>query len=487
MNIINTEREQIINENNTAQTEFLNFIKKLPFKEVPEISVKIPLYGDLDLSFLREQGYTQVTNIYLAKGKITNIRNIPDGITRLEIDDNLLVELPELPSSMIRFSISNNHLSSVDLIKTPNIKYFNGSFNNLTEVLNIPNTIEELYLHNNKLKSIDLKEAINLKILHCSNNPLLVIKNLPDGISDFQCENRPLMEITDDSSESKSLVKELKNKISEIEDNSTESTESKIDYIEGLREYFKIKSIYDNAYLKKKRSVYNSAPTSKIGRKRVKDIIMPCIGCKRRVGTIFSKKDNKYMAICGDARNPCNFKISIFNGVHYNLQDSLYLFKDSCEQDKSNIIMQKMDTLFSYISDDKSVEVFKKYLEEFNEDSETYNGLLEKYNDTYFNSHKNSQLREKNTKLHESINEFKKLISEYKENGNTETLKYAMDLNVKDILQYEKQIRMLKYEIMEMEEDKKNELYILSQRIANISKELHNVSEDPRVITFSNF
>ena len=100
MNVIYQEREDILRENNTAQTEFENILKNLDLTNTIELNIYTSLFGDLDLSILENEQYKFIRSLIFNEGSITSIKNIPNEISKLVISGNLLTELENLPKSL---------------------------------------------------------------------------------------------------------------------------------------------------------------------------------------------------------------------------------------------------------------------------------------------------------------------------------------------------------------------------------------------------
>jgi len=385
MNIIKQQRENIIKENNTAQQRLNDILEKMN-KRTNILDIREPLHGDIDFAILKEE-FSNIRSILLTEGEITNIINIPEGITRLVIDKNLLFELNDLPSSLTNLGINYNYLTNIDFSKLKNLEYVNVSHNQIGELENLPMELIELHCENNQLRSLDLRGLDNLKVLNVSYNKITIIENLPTNISDFNYDNNPSIEFIN----SPVIPKDKTSK----EDQENIATLQQISYEDSLNEYFKLKNYYETSHHKEKEKIYDSSPTKKIARQKILQLKPPCIYCKRAVGTIFSKKDNHYMAICGDSANPCKLKIDIFSGNFGSNIHLLYNFKEHVEELKDDIIRQKLDNLFNYTTEEKSIALFKKRLEEFNFDSSMLKELIDRHNENYDNPHKKELIQKK--------------------------------------------------------------------------------------------
>ena len=77
------ERRNSALEENTAQDEFKSLITDMR-KIKRDISITVPLQGNLDLSILSEMGFTKIISISFIAGDITKLSNIPEGIKTID-------------------------------------------------------------------------------------------------------------------------------------------------------------------------------------------------------------------------------------------------------------------------------------------------------------------------------------------------------------------------------------------------------------------
>ena len=484
MNIIRQEREIIIKENNTAQQRLKDILEKIN-KRTNILDIREPLHGDIDFSILKEE-FSNVKTIQLPEGDITNIINIPEGVTKLEINKNFIFELNDLPSSLTSLGVTYNYLSNIDLTQLKDLEYLNVSHNQISELENLPTTIIELNCENNQLRSIDLRGLSNLKVLNVSYNKLTIIENLPENITDFNYDNNPSIEFRNSA-----VIPTGKTNKQQVEEN---LIQQQIGYEDSLQYYFKLKNKYEKTLSEEKQNIYYSSPTKKIARQKILKLKPQCINCKRAVGTIFSKKDNRYMAICGDTANPCRLKIEIFSGNYGPNIHLLYNFKDTIDELKDDIIRQKLDNLFNYISEERSVNKFKQKLEEYNFDSSMFKELLDRHNENYNNPHKKELIQKKSDAIYKYIENIRELLKEYEKTENKEILKSAVYIQRKDLLPEINNLRLLSNEVMEMNYDvviaggfgaiPLLNYYLFKNDVA-LSKNDFTFGEPPRVLHFS--
>ena len=465
---IQQERDEIIQNNNTAQQRFINIIEPIS-RDVDEIVVSEALYGTLDFSVLDTKGFKKIRKIILGEGKITEIIHLPKTLSIFVCSNNLLVSLDNLPPELKELNISHNYLTTIDFRETPFLIIFNGYNNELSELTNLPSSLNEIDVHDNKIVQLDLLELNELKKLDCSNNSKIILQNVPKSLIDLKMDNDPFSEIEHMAGSSK--------------DEGKEEAEIKRNFEEALDEYYRLKSEYEKKALQIKKKAFKSAPTVKLGIKEVKKIVPPCINCKRKVGSIFRFNDNKYTAVCGDLEEPCNLNIQLFISEYYNFEDVLYEFRNDIEEAKESIIKQKMNIIFNYTDEQRSVFHFKHELEKYNTKSDIYKDLFDHYNELYNNMHKTELIKRKRERIHEIIDQIKLLLTEYEKDNNKEILKTAMDVQTKNLIPELNNLRKLKYEIMEVVIKENNES-ILFQKEIPLSKIVYSWGEVPKVIKF---
>lgn len=466
-NIIHTLRENIINENNTADDVFSDFLRTLN-NQTTEIYVNISLQGDLDLSILKKKNFNDVNSITFIKGDITNISNIPENIKILNISNNLLIEITNLPKNIRHLDIKNNYISHLDLKQTPNLEELDCQDNQLKEISNIPNKLISLLCSRNKLKKINLNKSKQLKILHISNNPFVIIENLPEDITEFERDETADI-ITSDENENK---------------NKTKESIRKIEYQTALNEYFKIKTKYEKEFKEKKKKLKEKTQNTKKYIKKLKNLTNKCIKCQRPVGTIFSLKNNKYTAVCGDTSKPCDLNISLYRGDYENIGSGLYIFKYSIDKMKEEIITQKMDTLFNYISEEKSVELFKEKMETYKTDEELYEKMSFKYREIYDNKEQKEKLEEKNTEIQNTMKYMKELLKEYEKTNEKSILQTVVNIYQKELVPKINIYNDLKYGIREMIRKNEEENEILYQKTHKLNDIEIMFGEEPNVVRF---
>ena len=436
MNIIIEKRDSILRENNSAQNYFESIIENLS-DSIPELTVNEPLHGDLDLSILER--FSNIQTISFGHGELTSIKNIPKSVKKLQCSQNMLIGFENIPDELEELVCDKNFIDELRFSNHSKLTILHAEDNKLTELKDLPKGLVEIYVENNQIKLINFAGSTTVKVLHANNNPIDYISNVPPTLIDVQTSNYPTIQTLGEN-----MV-------------DYEEPHHSLEYNETLHDYFKLKSKYDTTLYELRKEAYNDAiykyKKNKKEAKRAASQIKPkCVNCKRPVGTIFSRKDEHYTAICGDTNleTKCSLKIDIFRGDTSSFENLFYLFKDQSERLKDKIILQKLHTLFGYIDQRKSVSLFEKALKEYNEDSSFYRTLHETYNGIHHDDFKKVTIIEKTAELFETMNAIQKIKEDYEaEPTNTELLEDAMDMQIKILQPQIENLRRLKYPIME--------------------------------------
>jgi len=466
MSFIDQQRKTIIEENNTAQEDFLNILEHLN-PAASEITVREPLSGDLDLDILKKCNFTNITSLVFSAGNLTSIKNIPEGITRLVCAENYLIDLSLLPKSLVELDVHHNAIKSI--VQFPEyLKELNLSENQLYTIENLPAGLEVLRCSNNQLHILNLSGIENLRVLHCSNNPRLIIENYPDTLQDVDMEN--------------DVATQIKRVREEINDNrrQEDSCESRANYTECLYTYFELKQSYQNAVLKTRRSVFRASPSKKIARKKLADLKPKCIECSRPVGTIFKNDGRTYIAKCGDTDKPCSLDIQLFAGEYDTVISMLEYYQRLIEMIKQQIVVDKVEVLFNYVSEKEGVEIFKNNIDFYTKEKVHLTTLQKEYENLYFSDEREEKVQLKIKKIKEIQERIKELYQKSLE--DPQIIQDAMRVYVQELAPEMENLQNIQYDSRELIPiEKQYKLYQTPYRIQNLE---YTFGEFPKVIKF---
>lgn len=499
MNIIREQREHVITQNNNGNIQIRNLLEKTN-KRVAILEFKESLHGDLDFSIVKEMGFGLLREIIINDGDVTSITNLPEGLKILRCNHNLLIALENLPISLEELDVNHNYIEELAINYLANLQVLRCESNRLTKLEDLPKSLQEIHADNNSLlDTLYLNKLKSLNVLHISNTNVHIIYDLPEGISDFVMDNTPSIEFRNTPGEN------IMQRKGDEEDQKRNKT-----YVDALNEYFKMKASYEKTLSQARRTVYEKAPTKKMGRNAVKTVKIPCVKCARPVGTQFFSKDNKYIAVCGDTRNPCNLDIQIYNGEFSKYYQFIQDFKDEIETTKQQIICDKLNVLFGYVNEEQSLAAFKQNLDNYNINNQTYNKVMQTHNEIYNNQVKDEQIVKKNEVIYKLTESIRSLLNEYNSTNNQELLTQAVRVQTDQINAEARNLRMLKYEVMEMDKrepivENENQMivldkncqidvkskgdrglyeYLLVQRPCMLNQLEYSMSEPPNVIKF---
>ena len=464
------EERDYATEDNTAQAELLTLLERMDTTHTEELRVDLPLQGDVDLSVLRDRGLKRITKIVFAPGKITSLRNVPEGLTLLECPDQLLTEVDGLPSTLVELNLSDNSIKRFSGSRLTALAQLNVANNELDQLDHLPETLTHLDCENNQLRRLDLSTTRDLISLHCSNNPLLRLEHVPPTLTDLVMENNPFIEVDRTAPN--------------VHGVSRRDQDRRYNYVESIQEFFRLKHDYEVKERKMKRAAFDRAIGRRAGAKAAAKVRAPCVSCKRAVGTVFSRHDGRYTAVCGDKNKPCSLDIQIFNGDFFNLFELLELYQNDATDRQEKVIMQKLDTLFNYTTEQSAVAKFKEELEEYNFTTKMQQDTMRRYKELYDNEDHQAKIDRKVQEMYRVRGGIQALMEEYLKTGNREILVAAVDRQIKDLVPIIHSLRMLKYEMMMVDVDENDQSTLVQSAVAPYKQDF-TYGEGPRVIKYA--
>ena len=241
------------------------------------------------------------------------------------------------------------------------------------------------------------------------------------------------------------------------------------DQLDKINKFFQLKGKYDEIVRRKKQKIINQDKLSKREKKRLWDSQkIKCINCKKPVGTFFSVKNRRLLAICGASKNtndqniqPCKLNIDIQLANITTMQETINSYAKYKEEDKESIIKTKLDLLFNFTNEEEAITEFEKKRDEFDADVATYNNYLELFMDIHDSKEKNESLKILLLKKESLIKEIKTILKPNEsdsDNVNPSRIVEALDIQISDLNDVLSQIKNLKYEYYKVVEDDENPL-----------------------------
>ena len=214
-----------------------------------------------------------------------------------------------------------------------------------------------------------------------------------------------------------------------------DATQEKI-YLKALNTYYKLKNQYDENYQKDIHKIINIKGLSwKEKRDEFQKMKRKCINCRRPVGTIFTNKakaieDKHLLAMCGDRSNPCPLKFDINTSYVAIMTDFINDDEHEISEYKKQIIVDKNDLLFGYITAEQAVAKFDSVKESIVTRIKNYEFEMQQYLSVVDNPIKQELLKKLQNEINTHIYEMKTMMREFNKTQNTQYIADIVALNV---------------------------------------------------------
>jgi hypothetical protein len=255
----------------------------------------------------------------------------------------------------------------------------------------------------------------------------------------------------------------------------------------AIEEFYTLKNDYEQAYNAKRKSIMSNKTATKLKKRQaVQSIKIPCVYCKRMVGTIFSVNDRVLAAKCADTTNPCPLNIQIYKGrvTRYDITFQIWL-DDHIKEYSETIVKTKLDVLFQYITEDAAIKIFQETKEELDLYTMGYNIDFQLYLEKTTNSAVEDDLKESIKKLFQYKSDMKEMLTQYYITKDTRTFNTIVSLYTTQVIPLLDTIRGLKYRYIELEYNSDDETYQLNTKkylIRDIETNT-NEEDEPRLIS----
>lgn len=251
----------------------------------------------------------------------------------------------------------------------------------------------------------------------------------------------------------------------------------------ALETYYSMKLEYDKKRSAlKTRILKDTMLSSDDKKKRIAEIKVTCVKCKRKVGMNFTQNKRTIQVICGDKLKPCGLDIKIYLGIYRDMEGEMALQTHRLDMMKVDIIKSKLEILFRLSSEERNLELFQTQ-------KKTYNAiekqLLRLENMRYRMVQpviRAEQIKSLTYELHEKIALFKNLLKEYTNKNHQSFLQDAILMYQEDIVPLEESIRKNKYMLSEIEETDGGHFRLVQETETVNNKEF--VVKPAKVITF---
>tara|TARA_B100001063_G_C16682532_1_gene512579 strand:- start:61 stop:855 length:795 start_codon:yes stop_codon:yes gene_type:complete len=253
-----------------------------------------------------------------------------------------------------------------------------------------------------------------------------------------------------------------------------------ITYEDALNYYYSYKQKYEKKYNSRKGKIINDSSLSKKQKQsKIKTIKMPCISCKKAVGTTFEDKNRTLTAVCGNQESPCKLNIQIKKADTFFTDTyipSLLVEKHSLEND---IIRLKLAFLFGFIDGDELRSVFDELKEKIGDNTELLELSESFLKDSLELEARREQIRVLNVEKYNNIKEIKNMMGEFIVTKDASMLKDVVTINIENMEEVMEKLRANKYREMfvEIDHSEQGNIVRLIQNENSISDKEYEVND----------
>lgn len=236
-------------------------------------------------------------------------------------------------------------------------------------------------------------------------------------------------------------------------------------YLEALNNYYQLQDNYNKKYnAKKSKILLDNNLTLREKKKEVEKLKKNCINCNQSGGTIFKYENGNLIALCGNTTTPCKLNISIEKNKVVNIKSLIIDLENEIEKVKVDIIKVKLNFLFNYNNQEKSLELFNKYRKNLENLNTNYNNLFIKFNEIINNDERNLKIKENFLLKHELIDRVEILNNEFNSTNNSGYIKDIVELYINELNKITIKLMDYKYELNLVQEiDDKKKIFELTQ------------------------
>jgi len=261
-------------------------------------------------------------------------------------------------------------------------------------------------------------------------------------------------------------------------------------YHDAVNEYYDLKQQYRVSKEKEMQTFLETNEKMSWREKRnlFKSLNYKCVNCRRYVGSIFKinmiNEDRHLIAKCGDHSNPCPLNIDINMGTILSYEYALQINKDAILDYKKDIIKEKNNLMFGYISSKTAIDKFDKLKEEMISSIELYEDANKQYLNITNNLEKKEKLLDLQQQVYGIINTIKIYIKQYESSNNPALINDAVTLYTEELIEKIKNLNMLNVAHKAVEYDADSNTYTLVEKQYSVEQMEINIGADNNVISF---
>lgn len=215
---------------------------------------------------------------------------------------------------------------------------------------------------------------------------------------------------------------------------------------DAINEYYKLKQKYDLSIQKEVRKI-RSLPDLNVKEKQEKfsEMKKRCVNCGKSGGTIFRQEGVNLIAQCGNTDSQCKLNIHLQRAKYLPMNTTISILNSEINNKKAEIIKTKLNFLFGFASESKTVATFNQLKSDLIKEVKKYQKINEKYISIIEDLPNKDIISRLNTNLQTTIQSFKNFINQFDETGETQYIKDAGTLYVEHIVKIAQELQSFKY------------------------------------------
>tara|TARA_Y100000389_G_C17466566_1_gene526199 strand:+ start:2541 stop:3341 length:801 start_codon:yes stop_codon:yes gene_type:complete len=258
-----------------------------------------------------------------------------------------------------------------------------------------------------------------------------------------------------------------------------------IQFPDALNKYYKLKNNYETSIKKSVSKLISSDLTTKEKQEKFSELKKQCIVCRKSGGTIFIQEGNNLIAKCGHIDSPCKLNINLQRAKYIKISNEIFKLNTEINNKKADIIQTKLNFLFGFTQESKTLEVFNQFKSELISEVKQYQLVNEKFISIIDNIPNRDEIKRLNNIISSLIQSFKNLIKQFDETGENQYLKDAGKLYVDHIVTVFKELQKHKYSVQYVYPSHDNTNHLVQETYKSSDLEMIVPGTENKVIAFT--
>ena len=250
--------------------------------------------------------------------------------------------------------------------------------------------------------------------------------------------------------------------------------------------FYKLKHQYEERIEREKNKLIKNASLSTDEKRHIfKTYKRKCVNCGQLGGTLFEQNKNILEARCL-AEKPCKLHIKLQRSDYVLINKYDIKLKDDIQDEKSQIITNKLNYLFGYQTEKSTLEKFNLIKQKIIKLVKEYEIVNRQYVDIANNEEQKADIRRMNTELLLLIDGMKILLKQYEVTTEDKFITEAVELYVTKILSLQNRLMKAKYkstEIQPVQINKDTTIFHLRQEQNTMKDLMYQIGSNNKILS----